>query len=75
MSQVAYNRRSLFRESVSRSVMSDSATPRTLAHQAPLFLEFSRQQLEWVAIPLSRGSSRPRDRIQVPLIAGGFLAV
>ena len=28
--------------------------------------------LEWVAIPFSRGSSRPRDQIQVSLIAGGF---
>ena len=28
--------------------------------------------LEWVAIPFSRGSSQPRDRIQVSLIAGRF---
>jgi len=28
--------------------------------------------LEWVAIPFSRGSSQPRDRTQVTLIAGGF---
>ena len=28
--------------------------------------------LEWVAIPSSRGSSRPRDQIQVSCIAGGF---
>ena len=28
--------------------------------------------LEWVAIPLSRGSSQPRDRTQVSRIAGGF---
>ena len=28
--------------------------------------------LEWVAIPLSRGSSQPRDRIQVSSIAGRF---
>ena len=28
--------------------------------------------LEWVAIPFSRGSSRPWDRTQVSLIAGGF---
>ena len=31
--------------------------------------------LEWVAIPFSRGSSRPRDRIQVPCSAGGFFTV
>ena len=28
--------------------------------------------LEWVAFPFSRGSSRPRDRIQVSCIAGEF---
>ena len=28
--------------------------------------------LEWVAFPLSRGSSQPRDRTQVSSIAGGF---
>ena len=28
--------------------------------------------LEWVAYPFSRGSSRPRDRIGVSCIAGGF---
>ena len=29
--------------------------------------------LEWVAVPFSKGSSQPRDRTQVSLIAGGFL--
>ena len=29
--------------------------------------------LEWVAIPSSRGSSRPKDRTQVSHIAGHFL--
>ena len=28
--------------------------------------------LEWVAFPFSRGSSQPRDRDQVPCIAGKF---
>ena len=28
--------------------------------------------LEWVSFPFSRGSSQPRDRTQVSLIAGGF---
>ena len=28
--------------------------------------------LEWLAFPISRGSSQPRDRTQVSLIAGGF---
>ena len=31
--------------------------------------------LEWVAMPSSRGSSQPRDRIQVSPIAGGLLTV
>ena len=30
--------------------------------------------LEWVAVPFSRGSSQPRDQIQVSCIAGGFFA-
>ena len=29
--------------------------------------------LEWVAIPFSRGSSQPRDRIQISCIAGDSL--
>ena len=29
--------------------------------------------LEWVAVPSSRGSSQPRDQIQVSCIAGGSL--
>ena len=28
--------------------------------------------LEWVALTLSRGSSKPRDQTQVSYIAGGF---
>ena len=28
--------------------------------------------LEWVAFPFSRGSSQPRDQIQVSCFAGGF---
>ena len=28
--------------------------------------------LEWVAVPFSKGSSQPRDRTQVSLIAGGI---
>ena len=31
--------------------------------------------LEWVAIPFSRGSSRPRDRIWVSCITGRFFTV
>ena len=31
--------------------------------------------LEWVAMPFSRGSSRPRDLTQVSCTAGGFFTV
>ena len=31
--------------------------------------------LEWVAMPSSRGSSQPRNRTQVPRIAGGFFTI
>ena len=31
--------------------------------------------LEWVAIPFSRGSSRPRDQSQVACIAGRFFTI
>ena len=31
--------------------------------------------LEWVAVPFSRGSSQPRDQIQVSCIAGRFFTV
>ena len=44
-----------------RSVVSDSVTPWTVAHQAPLSMGFSRffqtRILEWVAISYLRGSS------------------
>ena len=30
------------------------------------------RKLEWVAFSFVRGSSQPRDRTQVSLIAGGF---
>ena len=56
---------------LSRSVVSDSATPCTVGRQAPLSMEFLQARiLEWVAMASSRGSSQPRDRIQVSRIAG-----
>ena len=51
-------------QSVSRSVMSASVTPWTVAHQAPLSIKARTR--EWIAIPFSRGSSRPRDGTPVP---------
>ena len=57
--------------------MSDSATPWTVAPQAPLSMGFSQLEklLEWVAIPFSRGSSQPMDQTQVSCIAGRFFIV
>ena len=61
------------------SVLSDSVTLWTVASQAPLFMEFSRQEywLEWAAIAIlfPRGSSRLRDRTEVSCIAGRFFTI
>ena len=47
-------------------------TPWTVACQTPLSMGILQATtLEWVAMPSSRGSSRPRDRTQVSHIAGG----
>ena len=60
---------------LSRSVMSNSLRLHGLyvACQAPLFMEILQARiLEWVAIPSCRGSSQPRNGIQVSCIAGRF---
>ena len=59
----------------SRSVMSDSfVTAWTVAHQAPLSMEFSRQEYSSeLPFIFSRGSSQPKDQAQSsPALAGGF---
>ena len=49
------------------------STPWTVAHQAPLSVEFSRPRiLEWGAISFSRGSSQPRDQTYVSYIDREF---
>ena len=56
-------------ESESRSFVSNSLR----LHE--LYMNYGLLQariLEWVAFPLSRGSSQPRDQIQVSCIASGF---
>ena len=56
-----------------RSVVSDSATPWTVARQAPLSMGILQARiLEWGATSFSRGSSRPRDLIHVSRIARWF---
>ena len=50
----------------SRSIMSDSVTPWTVAHHAPLSIEILQARiLEWVAMPSSKGPSQPRDGTHV----------
>ena len=52
------------------------ATPWTAARQAPLSVGILQARiLEWVAMPSSRGSSRPRDQTQVSRIAGRFFVI
>ena len=53
-------------ESVSCSVVSDSAIPWTIARQAPLSMEFSRQE-NWsgLSFPSPGDSSQSRDEAQV----------
>ena len=61
---------------LSCSVVSDSATPWTVARQAPLSTGILQARiLEWVAIPFFRGSSQPRMKyasLRSPALAGMF---
>ena len=50
-------------EIVSYSVISDSATPWTVAHQAPLFMGFSRQEY-WSGLPFPPQGNLPNPRIE-----------
>ena len=46
------------------------ATLWTVAHQAPLSMEFPRKEyLEWVAISFSRESSQPRDQTHISYVS------
>ena len=51
------------------------ATPWAVALQAPLFMEFSRQEYQWVAISSFRGFSRPKDRTCISCITGRFFTI
>ena len=47
--------------------------PMDCSPQVPLSMGiFQAKILEWVAMPSSRGSSHPRDQVQVSRIAGEF---
>ena len=45
------------------SVMSNSATPRTVAHQSPLPIEFSRQEY-WSGLPFPSPGDLPDTEIE-----------
>ena len=52
------------------------ATLWTVAHQAPLSMGISQARiLQWAAMPSSRGSSQPRDQIQLSHTAGRFFTI
>jgi len=58
------------------SVVSDSATPWTIAHQFPLAMEFFRQEY-WIGLPFQTPGGPPDPGIQPvspasPALAGGF---
>ena len=57
---------------LSRSVMSDSVTPKGCPPGFSVQGILQARILEWVAISFSRGSSQPRDLTQVFCIAGGL---
>ena len=60
----------------SRSVAQLSATPWMVARQAPLSMGILQARiLEWVAMPSSRGSSRPRDQTRVSYVTGKVFTV
>ena len=54
-------------ESVSLSVMSDSVIPRTVAHQAPLSMEFSRQE-HWSGLPFPSPGDFPNTGLKPCLL-------
>ena len=61
---------------LSHSVVSDFATPWTVAHQALLPMGILQARtMEWVAIPSSRESSQLRDWTQVSHIASTFFTI
>ena len=55
--------------------MSDSLTPRTVAFQVPLSVEFSRREY-WSRLPFPSPGDLPRPGIKPmsPALAGGFFA-
>ena len=48
---------------LSLSLMSDSCNPQTVAHQAPLSMEFSRQEY-WSGLPYSSPGDLPNSGVK-----------
>ena len=64
---------------LSHSVVSDSATPWTVAHQAPLSMGFPRQGY-WSELPFPTAGDLPNPGIEAmslasPTLAGGFFTI
>ena len=57
------------------SVMSDSLWPHCSLLGLSVYGILQASILEWVAVPFSRVSSKPRDQTQVFHIAGGFFTI
>ena len=49
--------------------MSDSETPWTAAHQAPVYGILHASILKWIAISFSRGPSQPRIRTSISCVS------
>ena len=58
---------------VSHSAVSDSVTPRTVAHQAPLPMKFSRQEY-WSGLPFPPPADLPDLEIELASLASFALA-
>ena len=65
------------RYSVSHSIVSNSWPPHGLhvAHKASVHGILQARILHWVAVPLSRASSWPKDQTQISCIADGFFII
>ena len=62
-------------DSLSHSVVSNFVTPWTVAHQAPLSMEFSRQKY-WLELPFLSPGDLPDPEIEpVSCIAGILLTI
>ena len=57
------------------SVVSDSLQPLLPLPGASVHGILQARILDWVAMPISRGSSQPRDGTQVSYIASGFFTI